>query len=522
MSRVTKMFGSNIPIPQPNMTNVEDYPAYSLPIEERYVQTLMTNTFGQTFYADPKKLAADAGAIHDEMLAKDPSFAAKALVYARQKGFMRTSPIFGLVKLASVDRAEFAKAFNGVILTPNDLSDFTTILKSVRKGEGGRAVKRAAGDWLVRTLGKQATEDDEKDGQYWAIKYGAEKASDAYSLKDMIQTYHPRAGRKVELFDYLMGGRRKSVKDGARDMGGVNFGKLSQIEQFELLKSAENDEMKIQAITLGRLPHEVTTSFAGSNKAIWSAIVPNMPIFALLRNLATLERHGVLEENRKLIEEKFTNPEVISKSKILPFRFVEARKHVKAPWAQDALRDALELSFDAIPDIPGRTVVALDRSGSMGSFISTAAVFGVCLMKKAKNNGRFILFDDKADEVPVSMRDSILTQAESIHVRGGTNHSVVIDKLLREKDRVDQIVYITDEAQNTGTPLMRKIEEYRKTVNKQTKLFIVDVAPYQGSLVPGDRQTFHIFGWSDQVLQFIGLSAEGWGSQVKAIREGKV
>lgn len=505
--------------------NRDGYPAWERPLEEQVVQTLMSNTLGNTFYADAKQLLAEATDVHDRMLKKDPKFFSDALVYARQKGYMRTQPIFGLVKLAAVDREAFAKVFNRVILTPNDLADFTAILKSQRKGsEGGRAVKRAAGNWMVEKLGR-ITEDGEADGQYWTIKYGAEKGDGAYSLKDMLQIYHPKVpgGKKLPLFDYIMGGKvLKGAKKGERSMDGIAFAKLPQIEQFELLKIAKDDDAKVQAIGLGHLPHEVATAFAGSSKKVWNAIVPNMPIFALLRNLATLERHGVLEDNKKLIQQMFADKNVITKSKILPFRFLEASKHVGATWAQDALRDALELSFSNVLDIDGKTVVALDVSGSMGQFIQTAAVFAVSVMKKAAGEGRMFLFDDRLEEFNVSMRDSILTQASKVHVRGGTDHSLVMSKLISEKAKVDNLIYVTDEQQNTGTPLFKLIDQYRQKVNKHVKVFILDVSPYKNALTPPDANTFYLYGWSDQALQFISMSSQGWGSQVNAIKQGLV
>lgn len=512
--------------------NRDGYPAWERPLEEQAVQTLMSNTLGNTFYADAKQMLAEATDVHDRMLKKDPKFFADALVYARQKGYMRTQPIYGLVKLASVDAEAFAKVFNRVILTPNDLADFTAIVASQRKGhstvrpeagsQGGRAIKQAAGKWLVEKLGA-IREDGEADGQYWTIKYGAEKADGAFSLKDMIQIYHPDAkGKKLPLFDYALGGVRVKGKKGERSMDGLNFGKLPQIEQYELLKKATDEDEKVQAIGLGRLPHEVATAFAGSSKKVWNAIVPNMPIFALLRNLATLERHGVLEDNKKLIQAVFTDKEKVTKSKVLPFRFMEAAKHVNATWAQDALRDALELSFSNVLDIDGKTVVALDISGSMGQFIQTAAVFAVSVMKKAAGEGRMFLFDDQLEEFKVSMRDSILTQANKVRVRGGTNHSLVMTRLIQEKMKVDNLIYVTDEQQNTGTPLFKLIEQYRQKVNKHVKVFILDVSPYKNALTPPDANTFYLYGWSDQALQFISMSSQGWGSQVNAIKQGLV
>jgi 60 kDa SS-A/Ro ribonucleoprotein len=291
------------------------YPAWERPLEEQFLQTLLTNTLGNTYYVSSKDLLKESHKVHDRMLAKDPEFAAKALGYGRNKGFMRTQPILGLAKLALADKAQFERVFGQVVRSPNDLRDFLTILCSLGWKKSGKFFKRVAGNWLAQKL-----------SEYWAIKYGAEKQGD-WSIKEMMIILHPK-GMRGDLAEYMMGRE-------------VNLAELPQIAAFEQLKRATDAKEKVRLITEGRLPHEVASTFAGKDTEVWDAIAPQMPIFALLRNLATLERHGVLENHRALVEGKFNDPEMIGKSKVLPFRFLDAIDHVSAPWAQDALRDAL-------------------------------------------------------------------------------------------------------------------------------------------------------------------------------------
>lgn len=471
---------------------------FERPLEEQYLQTLLTNTFGQTYYVSQKDLIAESERIHGEMIAKDPAFTARALLYARNKGFMRTQPIYGLAALASADGggAALEEVFGRVIHTPNDLGDFTTLLKSRRQGEGGRRVKRVAGNWLLENL-----------SEYWAIKYGAQR-EEGYSIADMFKVYHPKAGKRLAIVDYVLGKP-------------ADLTQLPQIAAFERLKRADRDEDKIKAVVEGRLPHEVATAFAGSSKGVWEAIVPQMPVMALLKNLATLERHDVMERSKKIVLEKLTDRQTIEKSKILPFRFVEARNHVRTAWVQEALASALDLSFANVPDIPGRTAVFLDRSGSMSGTIRTAAIFGVCLMKKARNNGRFLLFDDRLDEVEVDLKRPVLVQADQIHARGGTNTALPMEQLTRDRDKVDNIVLITDEQQNAGSPFHKVLDDYRRRVNADAKCFIVDLSPYRNAIVPStDDKTFFVYGWSDQALSFVSMAAQGWGTFVDVVRHG--
>lgn len=507
-SRAIRMFSNPTPLrsEQAPTVNACGTPAWERPISEMYIQSLLTNTFGQTLYKTAQELHEQADCIHSDMLSQDSEFAGKALVFARQYGYMRTQPIYGLAKLSAVNPDAFERAFPAVIRTPKDLREFTVMLKSLRGGEGGRVVKRAAAEWLIGWLGSEGAE-------YWTIKYGSDDSA-GYSLRDLLCVYHPNFGRQIPLVDWIFG-RKADVSS------------LPKITAFERLKHATTDDEKAKAIIDGRLPHEVATSFAGHSKKVWSAIVPNLPIFALLKNLATLERHEVLTgENRDIVVAKLTNPSTVASSMIFPFRFVEAMEHVTDAKVRDALRDAAELSFVSIPEIPGKTAVLLDRSGSMlrNNMIRTAAMFGMAAVRKAAD-GRLIAFNMQQEEIPVSTRDSLLTQAGSIVPSGDTDTGAAFSYLLDRNIRVDSIVCVTDEEQNRGTPFVDVLEQYRDRVNRGVKVFVINVSPNAEAMVPAydrrgrdDKNVHYCYGWSDQALRYISLASRGWASYVDVVR----
>ncbi len=491
MSRAQEVFKT----PVPTIKNRDGFPAYERPLEEQYLQTLLTNTLGNTYYASGDELLQEAAQVHDAMLAKDPVFAAKALGFARNEGFMRLQPIFGLAKLAGADRALFAKAFPAVIRIPSDLADFLSIMKGQGHGEGGRAVKRQIAAFLNGL------------SEYHALKYNGRGRG--YSLGDMVATAHPRPKdeRQKQLFLWLMSKE-------------ANLEALPQIAAFEALKRADTDEARIAAIAEGRLPHEIVTGAVKPTKAVWEAILQQMPIFALLRNLNTLGRAGVLDGNRGYITERLTDREALAKSKILPFQFLKGFEAVESGWARDVLRQAVELTFDNLPEIPGKTAIFLDISGSMdGDFLRIASVFALALYKKTKGNAVFWLFDTDVHDPKPSMVDSILTQAERIHAAGGTDTGAPLAVLIRDGIAVDNIIIITDEQQNTGSAFVARLRDYRDRINHAAKAFIIDVAPYrEGMIPPTDKLSWYIYGWSDTVLQYISMAAQGFGGMVEEIR----
>lgn len=504
MSRIQKIVGT-VNNPVPTTQNMEGYPAFQLSDKLEYVKTLLTNSFGQTFYASAKEMVEQAKKLHQDLTIQDPEFVAKAVVYARNAGYMRSQPIFGLASLCSFKgtekeverRRKLARSvFGKVVKTPNDLADFIAVCKSLGNNLNSRSMKGMVNGWLESNF-----------GEYWAIKYGS--ASKEISMRSILRHFHPA---HKNLFRYL-----RAKKDGFE----VDLTELPQIRAFEALKVAKTDSEKIQAIVEGKLPHEVATSFAGSSKEVWKTIAQQMPIMALLKNLATLERHGVVDDVKEYVKGKLSNKNAVIHSQILPFRFLKAMEMVASAWVKDCLRDAVELSFENIPKIEGKTVVMLDISGSMnGEFLQTASIFAISLMKQAELNGKLLCFDTSSHEVSVSMRDSILTQAQKIRTAGGTDTSSPIKQLLKEGYNCDNIIMITDEQQNSGGLMFQALQQYMRTINKDVKFFVVDVSPYKGGSIPETMKNgYYIYGWSDQVLNFISMASKGFKSIVEVIEK---
>ncbi|KGE19810.1 TROVE domain-containing protein [Paenibacillus wynnii] len=492
MSFAKKLFSTL----RPTTSNKEGYPSYTRSAEEQYIQTLVTNTLGNTFYADQRQLLAEAEEIHREMAQVNPLFMAKAIVYARNEGYMRLQPLFGLAILSAYRPDLFSQIFLNVVRIPSDLTDFLTILKGLGRGEGGRAVKRQVNRFLAGI------------SEYWAIKYNGRGRG--YSLGDAIATAHPKPAdlKQQALYRYLIGQE-------------TNLSLLPQVEALEQLKRAGSEAEQLMWIEAGKLPHEVVTGAVKPTKAVWEALLHQMPIFALLRHLNALDRAGVFEDryNLAIAVERLTDQRALKKSKILPFRFAAAFRQVQHPVLQDALRDAAEYTFDNLPDLEDQTAIFLDISGSMnGEYLQIGSVFALALYKKTQGNSLFWLFDTEVEDARPSRRDSILSQADRIQARGGTDTGAPVRKLLNERRKVDQIVMITDEQQNHGSPFYEALQKYRSKVNPNVKAYIIDIAPYRNAMVPQpDRNTFYIYGWSDTVLSYIAQSAKGYGSMVEKI-----
>jgi 60 kDa SS-A/Ro ribonucleoprotein len=185
------------------------------------------------------------------------------------------------------------------------------------------------------------------------------------------------------------------------------------------------------------------------------------------------------------------------------------------------LREAVEATFGNLPEIPGKTAVFLDKSGSMaGEYLLIGGVFAVALYKKTKGNAVFWTFNTRVEEQDISLHDSILSQADKFWASGGTDVAAPVRRLAERRVFVDNIIVVTDEQQNVGGPFNKALVEYRRKVNGRVKVFVIDVAPYRSALVPpADPLTFYIYGWSDTVLQYISFAVQGYGGMLDMVNK---
>jgi 60 kDa SS-A/Ro ribonucleoprotein len=259
-------------------------------------------------------------------------------------------------------------------------------------------------------------------------------------------------------------------------------------------------------------------------------------------------RHSVFakEENVRYAVERLTNARAIERSRVLPFRFFDAWRAYSAKCESpdsriaDAIRQALELSFQNMPSLGGRKVaIGTDVSGSMSGpisdksstrFIDIAGIFTGALLRRIE--GRVIplpfAYQVHAD-CGLSGRDEILTTAEKVTQLGGGGTAIgaPVEYLLQRKLAVDVFIGITDQedwAYGAGRACSGSFLElwrrYRKEVAPSARAYLVTIAPYRDAVAPaGEKAVRFIYGWSGSVLKYIALDLESGESQMKVIEQ---
>ncbi|MBI5077551.1 TROVE domain-containing protein [Candidatus Falkowbacteria bacterium] len=515
--------------------NREGAPAYYRTLREQVSQILLTGTLGNTFYASGRELGEEAMDVLLQAREECPEFLAKALVYARKFGCVKTLPTLGLAVLSGgrgKTRPHFEAAFDQVVLIPDDLRAFVALCLSGkvpgRNGLGGVA-REAVRKWIAGI------------SEYHALKYGS-AASREVTLRDILRLAHPhpRSANVAERFGWLVKG-----SEGLGDDESLN----PQIRRLEALKQAQNDDEIVRLIHEGHLPFEVVLpSVKAAQPAVWEALLYNAPYMNLLRNLVAFTRHGVFakKDNVWYAVERLTDQRAVERSKVLPFRFFDAwraySEKCDAPDNQiaDAIRKALELSFSNMPTLGNRQVaIGTDVSGSMCGPISDkgstrcidiAGIFTGALMRRIEGRAIPLPFSTQAHaNCGLSGRDEILTTAEKVARigGGGTAIGAPVEYLLQRKLAVDVFIGITDqedwaygEGMSCSGRFFNLWRRYRQEVAPSARAFLVTIAPYRDAVAPaGEKGIRFIYGWSGSVLKYIALDLESGESQMKAIEQ---
>lgn len=298
------------------------------------------------------------------------------------------------------------------------------------------------------------------------------------------------------------------------------------------------DQLMQGTLKLEENTWESLISGNGSTKENWIKAIPLMGHMALLRNINNFIKNKV-NHNAYLPKLK----ETAKDGKQLPFRYFSAYNAAKQNGANgeilDAIEECLELSLGNLPHFEGKTMSLCDNSGSaQGAFTSNAGTMSVAkianltavLTGKVSDEGYVGVFGDKLEVIPVRKKESVFSQTEKAneagqHIGGGTENGVWLffDKAIKQSEHWDNIFIYSDMQAGHGglygvnpqdyndykwnntrnIDVAKLIKDYRKKVNPNVNVFLVQVAGYKDTLAPEFyNKTYILGGWGDGLLRF--------------------
>ena len=379
MSYLSKWFNKNktpqsAPIPGTSqVANSEGGFVFAVDDWTRLDRFLILGSEGGSFYASEQKLTRDNAEGVLRCLALDGRRVVERIVAISEAGRApKNDPaLFALAlaaKLGDVDtrRAAFA-ALPRVARIGTHLFHFAEHIKAM--GGWGRGTMRAFARWY--------TEMEASRLALQAIKY---QSRDGWSHRDLLRKAHPVAkdDRQQAIFHWMTKGW-----DGVGDVPHPDQ-VLAMIWAFERAKSLRDNRdvaLLCALIRDHRLPHECVPTEMKRHPEVWEALLPQMGLTAMLRNLGKMTEVGLLgplSDAERQVVSRLEEAEALRAARVHPLQLLVALRTYaqghgekgKLTWTPrqrivDALDGAFYRAFQAIAPTNARTLLALDVSGSM-------------------------------------------------------------------------------------------------------------------------------------------------------------
>jgi uncharacterized protein with von Willebrand factor type A (vWA) domain len=229
--------------------------------------------------------------------------------------------------------------------------------------------------------------------------------------------------------------------------------------------------------------------------------------FALLRNLRNIIQLG----DKKLKEMAYNSmldEKAIKRSMLLPFRFSTAYDEMTKidSEAMRVVSRACEIACNNVPKLDGKTLIALDVSGSMSSarVSDIASLFTAVLLKS--NDCDLITFSDDATYRRVNTDDSVMTIKNSIkYACGGTNFEAIFQTAAKAYDRVILLSDMQAWIQNSWYVKSPKAayEKYKRDFSAPNcKFYSIDLAGY-GTMQLPQPDVYCLAGFSEKIFDIM-------------------
>ncbi len=253
----------------------------------------------------------------------------------------------------------------------------------------------------------------------------------------------------------------------------------SRLFALRELARAENPIAQARAIIEHQIPYRVAATLVRQmSPAVLLALIERMSPQELINNLASLRRRGALEnaDLKAMIEAKLADAK--QNARVSAYK---ARVAADAAKAAPELAAALDAVTDARVKARGRiqrpTALLLDKSGSMNVALEVGRQLGAMISAVCAADLFAYAFDTIA--YPVTPRGSTVAEWEKallgIHAGGGTSCGIALEWMAKKRQRVEQIVLVTDEGENTAPLFKDAYTAYTTALNVRPAVTIVKV-----------------------------------------------
>lgn len=501
---------------------------------------LILGTTGGTFYVTEEKLTSENVDVVRACLKEDGRRVVREIREVSERGLApKNDPALYALAMASALGDEPTKwaaheALPKVARTATHLFHFVAFRRSL--AGGGSGFRRAVQKWyLDRSPDSLANQ---------LVKY---QSRDGWSHRDVISLMRPKAsGLKNAALRWAVRGDSAAYDFITKGTGArverADAGELpALIAAFERAKRATTEREIISLIGEAKLPREAVPTLWLKSPAVWDALLPEMGMTALVRNLATMTRIGLLQSGSdaaRRVAERLRDREAIRAGRLHPLQvglasltYTKGRgvrsdsTWVPVPRIQQALEDCFDASFESTAPIGGRWLVAVDVSGSMfwaqgcaGMELlvpGEAAALMAAWLIRAEEDVQPMAFAREFRPWPVTRRSSVSELIASIRATamGATDCAMPMLWAKEQKLPVDHFVVLTDnETWCGGVHPSQALVQYRQAMGLKSGLLVQAMVSTQGTIAdPKDPRMLDVVGASADMPLVYREFAEGAG-----------
>jgi len=509
---------------------------------------LILGTEGGSYYASEAALTRKSADAVSRCLAVDGPRTVAEIVRVSDEGRApKNDPaLFALAMAAGAKdeatRKAALEALPQVCRTGTHLFRFATFVEGFRGW--GRSLRRAVGAWYAaRTPDALA---------HQAVKY---RRREGVTHRDLLRLAHP--AKRVSAGNPQLG----VSDDHARLFewivrGGETDGLPRVAEGFVRAQAAGAAAEAAALVREYGLPREAVKPEHLTSTEVWAALLEEMPMTALIRNLATMTRIGLLQgrsEATDAVVSQLGDADRIRHARVHPIAVLTAlRTYASGRGARgrgtwhpvgrivDALDAAFYAAFGNVEPAGTRLLIALDVSGSMGGG-NVAGVPGLSPREASaalalvtavtepdyevvgffagkggfRKRGRAVHagYTDGLTPLPITSRqrlDDVVKTVSGLPF-GGTDCALPMLYAQATEREIDTFVIYTDsETWAGGVHPAQALRDYRRASGIDTRLVVVGMVANGFSIAdPSDPGMLDVVGFDTATPQLISDFARG-------------
>ena len=479
---------------------------------------LVLGTEGGTYYASERKHTMQATGNVRKVIQENGIEAVNLIVEVSQSGRApKNDPaLYALAMAAGIGDDETRSLALAnlplVARTGTHLFQFVNFVEDFRGW--GRGLRNGIARWYEQDANRVALQ---------AVKY---RNREGYTHRDLLRLAHPKAitPDHQALFAWITQGNTDGLP--------------SIVEGYLKAQNVTKANEAVALINEYGLPREALPTEVLTEASVWEALLENMPMTAMIRNLGNMSKVGLLKPGSnagKIIRERLRDENRIVKARIHPIGVLSALMTYKqghgyrgsGSWTAvssvvDALEDAFYLSFGSVTPADKRTLLALDVSGSMswgeiagvpGLTPAVGAAVMAMVTARTEPDYQIMGFSTSFRDLKLSAKDSLDDAVrKTTHMAfGGTDCSVPMTWAASHVIDVDTFVVYTDNETWAGrSHPAQALQNYRRQTGIPAKLIVVGMTATNFTIAdPKDGGMLDVVGFDTAAPNIINDFSAG-------------